>query len=71
MKLPPRHRVGRVLFNTTFFFFLSGVTAMMILAVTMCGGGAWAETIAAVLAIPVFTRLCSDMADYAMSLMLD
>lgn len=44
---------------------------MMILAVKMGGGGAWAETFAAVIAIPIFTRVCSDMADYAISLMLD
>ena len=71
MKFPPKHRVGRVLFNTTFIIFLSGVVAMMILAVKMGGGGAWAETLAAVIAIPIFARVCSDMADYAISLMLD
>jgi hypothetical protein len=71
MKFPPKHRVGRVLFNTTFIIFLSGVVAMMIFAVKPGGGGAWTETLAALIAIPIFTRVCSDMADYAISLMLE
>lgn len=63
MKFPPKHRVGRVLFNTTFIIFLSGVVAMMILAVKMGGGGTRTETLAALIAIPIFARVCSDMAD--------
>jgi len=71
MKFPSRHRIGRVLFNATFIILLSGVVLMIAIAGTMCGCGAWTETIAAMIAIPIFTRFCSDMADYAMSLMLE
>ena len=71
MKLPSKHRVGRVLFNATFIVLLTGIVAMVAIAGTMCGCGAWTETIVAMLAIPVLTRFCSDMADYAMSLMLE
>jgi len=71
MKLPSKHRIGRVLFNATFIILLSGIALMIAIAGTMCGYGAWTETIAAMIAIPIFTRFCSDMADYAMSLMLD
>ena len=71
MKVPSKHRVGRFLFNATFIVFLAGVVAMFVVAATMWGYGAWAETIAAEVAIPIFGRICSDMADYAISLMLD
>jgi hypothetical protein len=71
MRVPSKHRVGRVLFNATFIMFLTGVVAMFVVAGTMWGYGAWAETIAAVIAIPIIGRICSDMADYAISLMLE
>ena len=65
MKFPSKHRVGRVLFNTIFIIFLSGVVSMIVLAGKMCGCGDWAGSIAAVIAIPLFAKICSDMADYA------
>jgi len=71
MKVPPKHRVGRILFNATFIVFLAGVVSMFVFAGTMWGYGAWTETIAAVVAIPIFGRICIDMADYAISLMLE
>jgi len=71
MKLPSKHRIGRFLFNATFIVLLSGIVVMIAIAGAMCGCGAWTETIAAMIAIPILTRACSDMADYAMSLMLD
>jgi len=71
MRAPPKHRIGRVLFNATFIVFLLGVVTMFVFAGTMWGYGAWLETVAAVIAIPIFARICSDMADYAISLMLE
>jgi len=68
MKLPSKHRIGRALFNVTFVVLLSGIVVMFAIAGAMCGCGAWTETIAAMIVIPILTRVCSDMADYAMSL---